>query len=271
VWTPLQSLGLRATMATPILVPLILLTFALLVGGFVREIRKGVRLLEIYCLFHLGLHLVVPSHSYERYVMPLVPFLLFFVVRELSALFSTLRTSLVSNQPILTKAVSGLIGFVVVGATCVTLYSNSSGIYHALTDSKQAAGFEQDKQTFDWINTYTEPTSVLICFSDLKYFLYTGRKTARSIPVNILDLTAYQSRDPDPNELSTVFLNIIEENQGKYVVLTRSDFRDQAPAYGASIEAYITTHPEKFIPVFQSADGSNQIYQINLARGLRTG
>ena len=270
VWAPLQSLGLRATMPTSLLVPLILLAFALLVAGFVREMRKGVRLLEIYCLFHLGVHLIVPSHSYERYIMPIVPFLLFFLVRELSALFSTLRTALISSQDIFAKAAAAVIGLVVIGAAGLTLYSNSSGIYHALTDSNPDAGSKQDAQTFDWIKANTEPASVLICFGDLKYYLYTDRKTVRSIPVNILDLTVYQAEDPDPNELATVFLNIVDENRGNYVVLTPNDFREQAPAYGASVEAYISKHPEQFVPVFQSEDGRNRIYQIKDAGGKRT-
>jgi len=265
VWAPIQSLGLRATLATPLLVPLILLSFAFLVAGFLREIRKGIRLLEIYCLFHLGLHLVVPSHSYERYLSPIVPFLLFFLVRELSTLFRTLRTALILNQSVLSKTACTVIGLVMIAATGVTLYSNSSGIYHTLNDLRPRAGSEQDKQTFDWIKANTERTSVIICFSDLKYFLYTGRKAVRSVPVNVLDLTVYQTKEPAPNDLATTFLNIIDENRASYFILTPSDFRDQAPAYGASVEAYITKHQERFVQVFQSEDGRTHIYQIKKA------
>ena len=262
VWAPLQSLGLRATLPTPLLVPLILLVLTLLFAGFVREIRSGVRLLEIYCVCHLCLHIIVPSHSYERYIMPIVPFLLFFLVRELSVLFSTLRTSLISHQSALAKAPALVIGIVVIGFAGVALLSNWTGIYRALTDPKPGGGFKQDAQTFEWIKANTEAASVLICFGDLKYFLYTGRKTVRSIPVNVLDLTVYQAKEPDPDELTTMFLNIVDENRGNYVVLTPNDFREQAPAYGAGVEAYITAHPEQFVPVFQSEDGSNRVYQI---------
>ena len=213
---------------------------------------------------------MVPSHSYERYVMPIVPFLLFFIVRELSTLFSTLRTAIISNQSVFAKAAAAAIGLVVIGAASITIYSNSSGIYHALTDSKPGEASDQDAQAFDWIKRNTEPASVLICFGDLKYYLYTGRKTVRSIPVNILDLTVYQAKDPDPNQLAAVFLRIIDENRGSYIVLTPNDFRDQAPAYGASVEANIMKHPEHFVPVFQSEDGSNRIYQIKDAGGIRT-
>lgn len=271
VWAPLQSLGLRATLSLSLLVPLIMLALILLVAGFVRETRNGIRLLEIYCVFHLGVHLIVPSHSYERYIMPIVPLLLFFLVRELSHLFLALRAALISSQSILTKSVAAIIGLVVTGAAVVTFQSNLSGIYYSLTDSKPGVGSKQDAQIFDWIKTNTEPESVLICFGDLKYYLYTGRKTVRSIPVNILDLTVYQAKDPDLSELATVFRNIVEESRGSYVVLTPNDFRNQAPAYGASVEEYITNHPERFIPVFQSEDGRNRIYQIRDVGGMRTG
>ena len=81
----------------------------------------------------------------------------------------------------------------------------------------------------------------------------------------------YQAKDPGPNELTTVFLNIVDENRGSYFILTPADFRDQAPAYGASVETYITKHPEQFVPVFQSQGGQTRIYEIKDAGGVRTG
>src|SRR4030095_9441170 len=110
------------------------------------------------------------------------------------------------------------------------------------------------KKTFDWIKSNTEPESVLICFGDLKYFLYTGRKTVRSISVNILDLTVYQQGEPDANQMANVFQNIVYQNQGDYLILNSSDFQDQAPAYGASVEDFVSGHPEQFALVFQSDD-----------------
>jgi hypothetical protein len=263
VWAPLQSLGLRATFPMPLLIPLLLLALGLMALGFLREVSNGFRLLEVYCLIHLALHLIVPSHSYERYLIPIVPFLLFFLIRELSRIFSMVRGVTFSSRGFVTKAISGVIGLVLTVAIVLVIYSNSSGIYRTLNDSKTSSFSEDDSQTFDWIRTNTDPRAVLVCFSDLKYFLYTGRKTVRSIPVNFLDVAVYQSKQPEADELARVFLNLVYENHGQYLVLTKSDFQDQAPAYGASIESCLSKHSERFVPVFNSDGGRNQIYLIN--------
>ena len=267
VWGPLQTLGLRASLSTSILIPLIVFALGLFVAGLVRELRKGIRLLEIYLLFYLGLHLVVPGHSYERYLMPIVPFLLFFLIRELSTLFSMLKTAATSTGQVFAKAAAAAIGLAVAVAAGIVLYSNSTGIYHALASPKPAVGSEADAEAIDWIVANTEPSSVLVCFGDLKYYLYTGRKAVRSVPVSLLATTVYQARDPDPNELVTVFRNIVDENRGTYLVLGRADFRDQAPGYGASIEAHVNQHPDVFVPVFKSRNGEIEVYRIRSSGG----
>ncbi|HKA19440.1 MAG TPA: hypothetical protein VKN18_14215 [Blastocatellia bacterium] len=263
VWAPFQSLGLRATLPMVILIPLLLLALGLMVLGFLRETSKGIRLLEVYCLIYVALHLIVPSHSYERYLIPIVPFLLFFMIREVTHLYALASDGVISNQDLTTKVISVVIGLVLAAAIVIVFYSNSTGIYRTLNESKSLSLYEEDRQTFDWIRTNTDPGSVLVCFSDLKYFLYTGRKTVRSIPVNLLDVTVYQSRQPDADALAKIFLNIVTENQASYLVLTQSDFREQAPAYGESVQACLTRYSDQFIPVFNWDGGQNQIYLIN--------
>ncbi|MFY9611124.1 MAG: glycosyltransferase family 39 protein [Blastocatellia bacterium] len=263
VWGPLQTLGLRASLSMSLLIPVIISSLALIVAGFARELRKGPRLLEIYLVFYIALHLVVPGHSYERYVMPIVPFLLFFLIRELSALLLMLRTALTSSGQVFAKAAAATIGLVVAVGAAIALYSNSTGIYHALASPRPAAGSEADAEAIDWIVANTDPSSVLVGFGDLKYYLYTGRKAVRSIPVTMLDINVYQATEPDSNELLTVFRNITHENRGAYMVLNEADFRDQAPAYGKSIEAYVKQHPEEFVPMFESKEGRTAIYRID--------
>jgi len=263
VWAPFQSLGLRATLPIAILIPLLLLALGLIVLGFLRETSKGIRLLEVYCLIYVALHLIVPSHSYERYLIPIVPFLLFFMIREVTHLYALASDAVISNQGLPTKAISVVIGLVLAAAIVLVFYSNLTGIYRTLNESKTGSYYEEDRQTFDWIRTNTDPGSVLVCFSDLKYFLYTGRNTVRSIPVNLLDVTVYQSRQPDADALAKIFLNIVNENQANYLVLTQSDFQEQAPAYGESVQACLSRYSDQFIPVFHSDGGQNQIYLIN--------
>lgn len=269
VWLPLQSLGLRSSMPTTVLVPIILFFLALFCAGLLRELRKGIRLLHVYLAFYLALHLAVPSHSYERYLFPIVPFLLLFLVSEVSAILSTVRDAIKSSRKTFQRWASAVVGIAVVGAACVVVYSNWTGIYRSLTSARYSESLAEDTPVFDWIKANTDPSDVLVCFGDLKYYLYTGRKVVRSIPVNILDLVVYQEREPDADELATVFVNIVDENRGRYVVITEGDFENQAPAYGDSVKAYMNSHPEQFRGVFQSPQGSTRIYRIENTGGPR--
>jgi 4-amino-4-deoxy-L-arabinose transferase-like glycosyltransferase len=263
VWLPLQTLGLRASMPAAELVTLILFFLALFCGGLVREIRKGTRLVHIYLALYLALHLVVPSHSYERYLMPVSPFLLLFPVSEISALFSTLRRALATSTHASKRVVAGIVGVTVLTAVSAALYSNATGIYLSLSTRKpDLTSVAGEAATFEWIKANTDPSDVLVCFADPKFYLFTGRKVVRSITVNILDVVVYQERESDPEELLKVFLNIVDENKGSYLVVGASDFENQAPAYGQSVEAYIEKHSEQFVLVFQSVEGRNRIYRI---------
>jgi len=262
VWMPFQSLGLRASIPGIALASLLMSFLAMFAVGLLRELRTRVRLLHIFLLFYVAVHLIAPSHSYERYLMPIVPFILLFVVRECSVLCSTIGTALISKDKYFKKAVPAFIALVFTAIATVALLSNATGILHSLTSSKHAPIGAHDVSIFDWIKANTNPSDVLICFSDQKYYLYTGRKSVRSIPVRILDLVVYQDREPDGDEMITVFSNIVDENRGSYVVFGARDFETQAPAYGKAIRSYLEQHPEQFIPEFRSIDGDTVIYRI---------
>ena len=267
VWAPLQSLGLRSNIPAFLLIPIILLFLVLAVAGFIRGARKRIRLLHVYFLFYLALHVVVPSHSYERYLIPIVPFFLYFVIGELSTLFSTLKGELITSASVFTKAVSAVVVLAIVAVVSPALYSNARGIYLTLTAKRQTVAASEDAHTVDWIKRNTDPSDVLVCFSDMKYYLLTGRKAVRSVPVPILDITVYQNFEPDPRDLVDVFLGIVGENRGRYFVNDPTDFKVQAPAYGKSVEEYVEQHPAEFVPVFQSPEGRIKVYRIEAIVG----
>jgi Dolichyl-phosphate-mannose-protein mannosyltransferase len=264
VWLPLEALGLRSGVPIALLAPFVLLIFVAFVSGFVREARKGIRLLPIYLVFYLGLHLVFPVHSYERYLWSVMPFLLWLLVSEVSALISAVRAGFDSKGDAAKRVSAFFLAVVLAGLAGFAVYNNVSGIVLSSRLLRQA-GNAEDEKAIEWIKSNTDPSDVLVCFGDQKYYLYTDRKAVRSVPVLFLDATVYQARDPDPDELVRVFLNIVRENHGNYFVLSPGDFQQQAPAYGKSVEAFVEKNPEQFVLVFES--GSTKIYRIENNRG----
>ena len=57
-------------------------------------------------------------------------------------------------------------------------------------------------------------------------------------------------KDPKP------IFDIVEESDGKYLVLTTSDFEFK------SFKELLEAHPEEFVPVFTSSNGLATIYRI---------
>jgi len=57
-----------------------LLTLALVPLGLLRQWRNGARLPALYVLLYVGMLALYPYTSYDRYLLPLLPFLLHYVM-----------------------------------------------------------------------------------------------------------------------------------------------------------------------------------------------
>jgi len=260
---PLACLGLRYDLPQIILVSLVLTSVTLIAAGFVRQCRKGIRLLYIYLAFYLVLYLVHPGIAYDRYLLPIVPFLLFLLVSEINTPISLVRRELQSDRHLTKRISAGLIASVLFGAIGVVILSNWFAIYESLGSLKKIASkASEGKEAIEWIKIHTDPSDALICNQDTIYFLYTGRKATPSFQLSMLDGIPYQSREPDFNELASVFLNVINESKGQYLILNKNDLIDLSPPYQKSIEEFIEQRPQKFVPVFESTNRNSTIYRV---------
>ena len=269
--TFLSMLGRNAFMLILISIPVVCLGipyewilyfgFVLLffVSGFYRQVSKGIRLLYIYLICYLGLHLLwLPYVSYDRFLIPLLPFLLLILVSEFTALTSLLRKQIAPDKDLGNRLSSIFIGIALLIAVGVTLYSYGSDLYSSLefgSSKKVNQPAQRDAEAIDWINTHTDPTDVLVCYYDPLYFLYTGRKTTRSMPMRA-GITW------EAHKMS--ILTIIKESKARYLVSTSSDFDNeyQPEQQRNSLKVLVEQHPRNFLLVFESTSGSSTIYRI---------
>jgi 4-amino-4-deoxy-L-arabinose transferase-like glycosyltransferase len=269
--TFLSMLGRNAFMLILISIPVVCLGipyewivyfgFALLffASGFYRQFSRGIRLLYVYLICYLGLHLLwLPYVSYDRFLIPLLPFLLLILVDEFTALTSVLRHKIAPENDLANRLSSAFIGIALIVAVGVTLYSYGSDLYSslALTSSRVAnRPAQRDAEAINWINTHTNPADVLVCYYDPLYFLYTGRKTTRSMPMRA-GITW------EVHKMS--ILTIIKESKARYLVSTSSDFDNeyQPEQQRESLKVLIEQHPGNFVLVFQSTSGHSTIYRI---------
>jgi hypothetical protein len=237
-------------------------TLMFFAAGFYRRISHGLRLLHVYLICYLALHLFwLPNVTYDRFLIPLLPFLLLILVSEFAALTLLLRKEWSTGREAAKKVSVGLIGLAMIAAAGTTLYSYGSNLYSSIRSvstitTNGPAG--TDAEAIRWINAHTNQADVLVCYCDPLYFLYTGHKATRSLPMRAgVTWEAHQM---------SIF-TIINQSNSRYLISTSKDFENeyQPEQQRESRKALIDQHPEKFSLVFESTDGRSAIYAINSA------
>jgi hypothetical protein len=230
------------------------------VSGFYRQVSKGLRLLHIYVICYLVVHLFwLPYVSYDRFLIPLLPFLLLILLSEFTVLAALLGKQFGPDSDWANRLSAGFIATALIVAGGVILYSYGSDLYWSLASvsSKKTTGpGAADAEAIDWINTHTNATDVLACYADPLYFLYTGRKATRSLPMRAgVTWRAHEM----------AIFSIIDESNVRYLICTPGDFEKegQPEQQRESFKALIDQHPKKFVLVFESRDRRSTIYRID--------
>jgi hypothetical protein len=233
-------------------------TFLFFAAGFWRQLSRGARLLHIYLVCYLVLHLFwLPFVSYDRFLIPLLPFQLLFLVIELEALSALVRREFAAHDMV--KRISAaFIALAVVVLVGIVVYNYSLDVYRTIqlgSFSKAAGPSADDREAIDWIKGNTDASDVLLCYRDPLYFLYTGRKATRFMPMKA-GITWRQNQP--------LFFDIVTQNRARYLIITASDFEtDYEPdLQQQSFRSLVNGHPEMFTPAFQAKNGRSTVYRI---------
>jgi hypothetical protein len=239
--------------------------FLFIAAGFLRQSRQALGLMHVYIISYLVIHLPWPYTSYDRFLLPLLPFLLLFLLIELHAMYALIRKEVEAKGELIRSASAAFIGLALAVSVGVALYNYALGIHRSLalaTLTKVAQPAPDDADAIEWIKSHTGPSDVLICYRDPLYYLYTARKAARSSSVR--EGGSLQSSQAAIEIEAHRILRIVEENDGRYIVLTPSDFglEYQPDSQREALRSFIEQHPEKFVPVFTSTNEGSLIFRI---------
>ena len=258
--------GFFPSVKGPLAIVAILSIFSVLLlfgAGFVRHIANRLRLLHVYVITSLIVCLFwLPNVSYDRFLMPLLPFLLLFLIVEFDRLVKLARKEFVCGRSAMRKAGGAIVGLALLLLAGVALYNYGSGVRELFASSKtNSARANEDSQAIAWIKANADPSDILICYRDPKYFLFTGHKATRSF---MTAGVSWQDDQASMKKLASLIFRIMGEAHGRYVVTTSTDFEfeDQPEQLRKSFNKLIEEHPEKFALAFESADGRSRIYRI---------
>jgi 4-amino-4-deoxy-L-arabinose transferase-like glycosyltransferase len=270
VCSGLNNVWMPGSQGAPVVVSLffVLVIFMLIVTNVVRRLSSGLRLLYFYLFFYLALHLPTPYTTYDRYLVPLLPFLLLFLVTELSRLTSTVRGELKRRRGLGDGLGSGVVGLAIFATVGVIAYGYVAGIRLQIASSSRLSGkAAEEEQVTEWIMSHTDSSDVLICYRDPVYYLHTGRKATRSVPTTIIDGALFQVRQPTVGEELPLLRSIIRENRGRYLIVALDDLDHLPPIYRDYFNELTHQDPAMFVPAFESASGRSTVYRIENSGG----
>jgi hypothetical protein len=229
----------------------------LLVIGFWRTRSAGKGLLHAFILAYLGLLLLWPYMIYDRFLIPILPFILFFIMSGGTYLLH----SCFKSHPAHFAAINGaglIFALFILASLLITAgFGIASGLRDQLIDSKKAYAplAQQNQELVAWLKTHSRADDVLTCYQDPVYFLYAGIKAIRL---------------PDPNENKSVMSysdrlqRFIKDNKVSLLLQNQNDF--SLESYSARKRALLAhtldSKPLYFVSVFSTRIPKSIVYRI---------
>jgi hypothetical protein len=242
------------------LIPAILLGILLLwfiFAGFWRTRAYGSGLLHCYVLTYLALHIFWPYSIYDRFLVPLLPFILYFLIYEIIHLLRQILIVSTGHRHPARALPMALVCLPLTVAFSAALFQSICSLHSRLIESEEfdadIAG--RDVQIADWLKSNTDPRDVLSCYRDPVYFLLTDRAAIR-LPL------------PGPAGSTGSFLQSVHGNSVKYLICTDTDYslESRPAACRLRLREMLDGHPDDFVPVFSTQDGKGTIYRAKKIR-----
>ena len=244
------------------------IVFVLLVlSGFVRDIYKSVRSLNLFIFFHFCL-LVMWVWPPRRFILPILPLLLLYSYKEFSRICDrispsgTVRTyaSLVAVVLLGTQLIYGLV--VSTGETIRRQAVSFAPLKHPLDDWKGL------RDLFDWIRQNTPPDSILLGSLDPTYYLYTGRKAVRGFDMDPYLLFYSRESETALGDVPDIVQRIVTYRVN-YIIRTPSMYFKGAMIFNGIIDQLMSRYPEALHLVKEGSDPSYKIYEVDRGKLLQ--
>ena len=217
-------------------------------------------------MLYLGLVVALPFPP-QRYLIPLVPAIYFFLFRGVQAAeihVSNLMTSQDRKKiwSHLVRATLALVVVVHVGWIAHYLFSKDGATTRAWFGQRFPASWRGFSETFEWIRSHTGDKTILATSYDPMYYLYTGRRAIQ--PALYKPKTyfyPYGRAIPDVGSPSPIRAELKSLGVRFLVIHPLSDYGEQ-DARSKLCEQLIRSYRTRPNLVFTSSDLKHRIYYL---------
>jgi len=233
----------------------------LILVGFLADLRDGIRPVHIFLVAYSGV-ILLWAWPPIRFLVPVLPFLLFFSYRGLVLAFKV-----IAWRETLPPALTGIVVvsllanmcYVMVGAAGSTRAKGS--VFFSITTG-EGDEWKDLSPLLAWIRSNTAPEVVLQSNIDPVVYLYTGRKTIRGFVADPFEL--FYTSDPQQplGPPSSLARRLIQHEVG-YVIRTPSRAYKEGPFLNELVDALVAEHPQAFTLVYAGPNPDYRVYRVN--------
>ncbi len=209
---------------------------ALVLIGFIRQLRSGLRGVELYMLVYGGMLLIWHTRIQWKYLAPITPILLLYIYTG-----SRYMAERIISRDWARRMVYAFLCLMMVGAG------------FRVADVVQQGWLVQGKEdpyakAYGWLKRETTENSLLMGFDHLGLYLYTGRKA----------LAPAMTRDPQGA------LEYIDRTGADYFVVQPRKTRNEGESFDVKFQdPVLEQYPERFSLVFKDTKSEISVYHVN--------
>ena len=229
----------------------------LLFIGFYKTRSAENGLLHYYILAYLAMHLLWPYTIFDRFLIPILPFLLLFIVSGGAAMLSGCLKATPAH-----KRKERIIRLVFSCIFLASLFVTAClGLTFGLRDqlkyakTRYEAEAQQKRELTEWLKANSRDGDILVCYQDPVYFLNAGIKAIRLLP-------------PRQNEPFMSYADrlqrLIKENKATLLLQTANDFSLQSDIAHkrTTLAETLNNRPAYFAPVYFTRDREGAVFRI---------
>ena len=215
------------------------------------------QVLPLYLLSCAAIIILWPWPPF-RFVVPILPFLLAYLIYGLTVLKKKLRF-----LPPARNAFAVSIGLLLIAnltLLCVRGQANHETRYPVIIRQNPPVAWSSYESVFHWLNSHTAPDDLIASGLDTMMYLYTGRRGFRPFVGSSAQMFYGDASQclGTPEDL----LKVMKVQQARYLVVTPMPTFGEEKPFAALLKKFRQRYPLKLEPVYVGADPRFVIYSF---------
>lgn len=238
-----------------IIFPLVIFIGSVSIIGLLKDFNRH-RILNIYLLIYLCVVIIWPWPPF-RFVVPILPFLICFLLKEVKSSADKFRIIL-NHQSVYVIFLSILLCINLMVTTQI-INANRAMDYPCSAYCKEPVFWSSYKEIFKWIKDNTKKNDIIASGLDTMMYLYTDRMAFRPCPINPLSL--FYRQDYLPLSVDN-FVNLFKIYQPSYLIQTPMPGFSEEKPLADILDKIFHRYPGWLTAVFTAEDKRFIIFKV---------